>query len=89
MGHGARPGKPMLLAPAMNAAMWEHPLLTQQQLSTTQGFWSGSSAAGALKNCVQVMVAPQVKTLACGEQVGDGDLVSVDAVVGAVKECLK
>jgi phosphopantothenoylcysteine synthetase/decarboxylase len=38
-GHGLRPGKPLLLAPAMNTAMWEHPL-TQLQLQTIQGFWN-------------------------------------------------
>ena len=88
LGHGARPGKPMLLAPAMNTAMWEHPL-TQQQLSTIQGFWNSSktNTTSLMKNCIQV-VAPQVKTLACGE-VGDGALASVDTIVGAVKECLK
>jgi phosphopantothenoylcysteine decarboxylase len=31
-------GKPILLAPAMNTAMWEHPL-TQQQLEVIQGFF--------------------------------------------------
>lgn len=86
LGHGTRPGKPMLLAPAMNTAMWEHPL-TQQQLSTIQGFWNSSRTTSLLKNCIRV-VAPQVKTLACGE-VGDGALASVDTIVGAVKEYLK
>lgn len=86
LGHGARPGKPMLLAPAMNTAMWEHPL-TQQQLNTIQGFWNCCRTTTLLKNCIRV-VAPQVKTLACGE-VGDGALASVDTIVGIVKEYLK
>ena len=38
-GHGKRPGKPVVLAPAMNTAMWEHPL-TQSQLTTLQSFWN-------------------------------------------------
>lgn len=40
-GHGLRPGKTLLLAPAMNTAMWGHPL-TQSQLQTVQGFWNNS-----------------------------------------------
>lgn len=86
LGHGVRPGKPMLLAPAMNTAMWEHPL-TQQQLSTIQGFWSSSKTTSLGKNGIQV-VPPQAKTLACGE-LGNGALASVDTIVKAVKKNLK
>ncbi|KAL3896148.1 MAG: hypothetical protein SGARI_007248, partial [Bacillariaceae sp.] len=38
-GHSSRQGKPLLLAPAMNTAMWDHPL-TQLQLATIEGFWN-------------------------------------------------
>lgn len=38
-GHGCRQGKPIILAPAMNTAMWIHPLTTRQ-LDTIQGFWN-------------------------------------------------
>ncbi|CAB9510958.1 Phosphopantothenoylcysteine decarboxylase [Seminavis robusta] len=41
-GHGTRPGKPIILAPAMNTAMYNHPL-TQRHLSTVQGFWKEHS----------------------------------------------
>mmetsp|Transcript_27683 Transcript_27683/g.50280 ORF Transcript_27683/g.50280 Transcript_27683/m.50280 type:complete len:207 (-) Transcript_27683:171-791(-) len=37
-GQSSRPGKPIILAPAMNTAMWDHPL-TASHLSTFQGFW--------------------------------------------------
>jgi len=33
--------KPLVLAPAMNTAMWTHPL-TQTQLNIIQGFWTGA-----------------------------------------------
>jgi len=95
-GHSAtRPGKPMLLAPAMNTAMWEHPL-TQQQLTTIQRFWkhpdnnknnnTNPSSTTSTQNGV-VIVAPQVKTLACGE-LGNGALASVDDILQAVKDAL-
>lgn len=82
-GHGTRPGKPLLLAPAMNTAMWEHPV-TRIQLQTIQSFWNSQrdSRPGAF------VVAPQIKTLACGE-VGDGGLASVDEIVKHVREVLE
>ena len=78
-------GKPVLLAPAMNTAMWEHPL-TQQQLQTIQSFAGeqasllSSSGRGLL---VQI-IAPQSKLLACGE-VGVGALASVDEILQSVR----
>jgi phosphopantothenoylcysteine decarboxylase len=81
-GHGPRPGKPILLAPAMNTAMWQHPL-TRPQLDSLQGFWN---TAKNPKNGISV-IAPQVKTLACGE-VGNGALAAVDDIVRAVEVSL-
>ena len=77
-GHGIRQAKPMILAPAMNTAMWEHPL-TQPQLQTIQGF---STTTRNNNNSVTI-VEPQVKTLACGET-GNGALASVDDILLAV-----
>jgi phosphopantothenoylcysteine decarboxylase len=77
LGHGTRPAKPILLAPAMNTAMWEHPL-TLQQLKTIQGFGKDSSASGIS------VIAPVSKMLACGE-VGVGALASVDDILETVK----
>jgi phosphopantothenoylcysteine decarboxylase len=78
--HAERPAKPMVLAPAMNTAMWQHPL-TQQQLTATQKF-------SAIQNpSVIQVVAPMVKTLACGE-VGQGAMASVSDVVQAVESAL-
>lgn len=93
-GHGFRPGKPLLLAPAMNTAMWDHPL-TQSQMQTIKGFWKISRPSPAAeddgigsktktKSGVQIL-APQVKVLACGET-GDGALAPVEAILSGV-EC--
>jgi phosphopantothenoylcysteine decarboxylase len=73
-------GKPVLLAPAMNTAMWEHPL-TEQQLQTIQSFAPASS--GNVK-----IVPPQSKLLACGE-VGVGAMASVDTILQAVQSVLQ
>lgn len=82
-GHGIRKAKPMILAPAMNTAMWEHPL-TRPQLQTIQGFFATSSTNNNIisNNCITI-VEPQVKTLACGEN-GNGALASVDDILLAV-----
>jgi phosphopantothenoylcysteine synthetase/decarboxylase len=94
-GHGPRPGKPLLLAPAMNTAMWEHPL-TQTQLSTIQGFCNTNHHVSRQlndnhdntnvcdTNSVRI-IAPQVKTLACGE-IGNGALASVDEILRVVSD---
>ena len=73
-------GKPVLLVPAMNTAMWEHPL-TEQQLQTIQSFAPPSS--GNVK-----IVPPQSKLLACGE-VGVGAMASVDTILQAVQSALR
>ena len=83
-------GKPIFLAPAMNTYMWQHPL-TQSQLDTVQNF-SNSIADhdddedrrnknSDIKDSSGIVriIAPQVKTLACGE-IGDGALASVDSL---------
>lgn len=81
-GHGMRPGKPLLLAPAMNTAMWQHPL-TQPQLRTIKGFWNTSRY---LKNGIAI-IEPQEKKLACGE-IGNGALASVDNIVSSCQQLL-
>jgi len=92
--------KPVILAPAMNTAMYVHPL-TRMQLRTIQGFWKGKGDNDDLKkdtledleyqnnseNGVWI-VKPQSKMLACGE-IGDGALASVEDIVSAVEKCLK
>jgi phosphopantothenoylcysteine decarboxylase len=68
-----RSGKPFLVAPAMNTAMWDHPA-TSSSINTIKG-WG-----------VQV-IEPQVKELACGD-VGNGALAEVGVIVSKVKEAL-
>ena len=80
-GHGDRHGKPILLAPAMNTAMWQHPL-TRKQLDIVQSFWNVSGKSKGRQGGVHV-ISPQIKTLACGE-VGIGALASVDDILCAV-----
>lgn len=68
--------KPVVLAPAMNTAMWEH-VLTREQLAAIQGF-------AAPRSDRVLVVEPMVKTLACGE-VGKGALAPVDDILVAVQ----
>lgn len=89
-------GKPILLAPAMNTAMWEHPL-TQQQLSQIQSFWrhtpdsavtnTATSSTHDAATCGVVIVPPQSKLLACGE-IGVGALADVTAILQSVRAVL-
>lgn len=81
-GRGGRPGKPVLLAPAMNTAMWDHPL-TRGQLDAVRGF----AAAGEADGGGVAIVEPAVKRLACGE-VGAGALAELDDIICAVKKHL-
>lgn len=62
--------KPMVLAPAMNTAMWEHPA-TAPHIALLQQW-------GA------IIVPPVVKTLACGDT-GMGGLASPATIVAAVQ----
>jgi phosphopantothenoylcysteine decarboxylase len=76
-GRADRPAKPFVVAPAMNTAMWVHPLTTQQ-LDVLRSFFLVDS------NSFRV-VPPQSKVLACGE-VGDGALAELATIVEAVLE---
>lgn len=67
--------KPLLVAPAMNTFMWEHPF-TRGQLETLEN---------QLKMTV---IQPQQKALACGD-VGMGAMASVDTIIEAVADELK
>uniref|UniRef100_A0A7S1D871 Flavoprotein domain-containing protein n=1 Tax=Cyclophora tenuis TaxID=216820 RepID=A0A7S1D871_CYCTE len=75
LGYGTRPAKPLVLAPAMNTAMWIHPITTQQLKTITD-----------LSNQTTV-VPPQEKALACGE-IGNGALAPVDIIVQHVRQSL-
>ena len=68
--------KHMVLCPAMNTAMWEHPL-TEAQLDQVKGF--GKEV---------YVVPPIVKTLVCGDR-GMGAMAEVSTIVDQVAELLK
>mmetsp|Transcript_1659 Transcript_1659/g.3957 ORF Transcript_1659/g.3957 Transcript_1659/m.3957 type:complete len:244 (-) Transcript_1659:83-814(-) len=77
-GHGTRPGKPLILAPAMNTAMWEHPL-TRSQLDIIKSFWNIERDKSLI-----FVVEPQVKKLACGE-IGTGALAPLSDILSVAK----
>ena len=66
--------KPLVVAPAMNTCMWEHPI-TEKQLKALDdlGVW---------------IVPPQSKTLACGD-VGMGAMASTDVLCDVIQHCFE
>jgi phosphopantothenoylcysteine decarboxylase len=89
--------RPVMLAPAMNTFMWEHPL-TRRHLLQLGGDLSGkpppsaNSAEEAIRWIHQAtprlrIVGPQSKKLACGD-VGMGGLAEVADISAAVRELL-
>jgi len=89
--------QPVVLAPAMNTLMWEHPA-TRQQLIQLAGYHT----SGALRirsttdemveqvngRCPHLwVVPPQVKRLACGD-VGQGGMADVQEIVTAAVTAL-
>jgi phosphopantothenoylcysteine decarboxylase len=64
------PAKPLLLAPAMNTLMWQHPL-TAEQLRKARELMGAQ------------VVQPAVKVLACGDA-GSGALAPVSDILAAV-----
>eukprot|EP00073_Rattus_norvegicus_P037879 XP_008764530.1 PREDICTED: phosphopantothenoylcysteine decarboxylase isoform X3 [Rattus norvegicus] len=65
--------KPLLFCPAMNTAMWEHPLTAQQ--------------VGQLKAFGYVEIPCVSKKLVCGDQ-GLGAMAEVEIIVAKVKDVL-
>nr|XP_020031471.1 phosphopantothenoylcysteine decarboxylase isoform X2 [Castor canadensis]XP_020031472.1 phosphopantothenoylcysteine decarboxylase isoform X2 [Castor canadensis]XP_020031473.1 phosphopantothenoylcysteine decarboxylase isoform X2 [Castor canadensis] len=65
--------KPLLFCPAMNTAMWEHPLTAQQ--------------VNQLKAFGYVEIPCVAKKLVCGDQ-GLGAMAEVETIVDKVKEVL-
>ncbi|XP_005393579.1 PREDICTED: phosphopantothenoylcysteine decarboxylase isoform X1 [Chinchilla lanigera] len=65
--------KPLLFCPAMNTAMWEHPVTAQQ--------------VGQLKAFGYTEVPCVAKKLVCGDQ-GLGAMAEVETIVDKVKEVL-
>jgi phosphopantothenoylcysteine decarboxylase len=87
------PGHPVVLAPAMNTLMWEHPL-TARHLSqlaadagagpAPDGLDLGSLLDWINRTCRRLrLVGPQSKRLACGD-VGLGALAELNEITAAV-----
>jgi phosphopantothenoylcysteine decarboxylase len=88
------PARPVVLAPAMNTLMWDHPL-TARQLRQFAGDANAGDAPADLdlemlmdwinRHCAKLYIAPPVsKRLACGD-VGVGAMASVEEIVAAVQ----
>ncbi len=91
------PGRPVVLAPAMNTLMWEHPLTVRhlRQLGADAGSGPVPAELGLddligwiNRSCPRLrVVAPVSKRLACGD-VGVGGLADVADIVAAIDSLL-
>jgi phosphopantothenoylcysteine decarboxylase len=88
------PARPIVLAPAMNTFMWDHPLTARhlRQLATDRGIDALGSVEDAVArvngvSCGLRIVGPQSKRLACGD-VGLGAMAEVGEVIEAVAHVL-
>jgi phosphopantothenoylcysteine decarboxylase len=91
------PQRPVVLAPAMNTFMWEHPLTARHLRLLAADFGGEPPAAGASleevmatvnASCPRLrLVPPQSKRLACGD-VGVGGMAEVADIVAAVAASL-
>src|SRR4051794_11464683 len=89
------PARPVVLAPAMNTLMWEHPL-TRRQLGLLcegqQPMATDLDLPGTMawinQHCPGLRIVPPIsKRLAC-DDVGIGAMAEVETIVGAVGQVL-
>lgn len=80
----ARGAKRIIVAPAMNTAMWRHPITAKQVRVLEEEY--GVGPAGDGDGWFEVL-RPQQKTLACGD-VGDGAMMEWTEIVKVVEERL-
>jgi phosphopantothenoylcysteine decarboxylase len=83
---GGRRGqvKRIIVAPAMNTAMWRHPV-TESQIKVLSEDW-GVGREGKGSGWFEVL-PPQQKTLACGD-IGDGAMMEWSEIVKVIEERL-
>jgi phosphopantothenoylcysteine decarboxylase len=91
------PARPVVLVPAMNTMMWEHPLTSQhlRQLAACAGAEDipvgldlDSLIEMINQRCPKLRVVnPQSKRLACGD-VGVGAMASLDEILAAVEHAV-
>ncbi len=73
--------KIIIVAPAMNTAMWRHPV-TAQQIKVLEGWGVDNSPDGWMK-----ILRPIEKMLACGD-IGDGAMREWSTIVSVIEEYL-
>lgn len=78
----------ILVAPAMNTAMWRHPI-TRRQIAVLEEEWGICAGVGDEDNSDGwfEVLRPQEKELACGD-VGDGAMKDWKEIVEVIKERL-
>jgi phosphopantothenoylcysteine decarboxylase len=85
-------GKPVILAPAMNTLMWEHPMTVRHFRQLAEDTGAGPIPDLELLDLVDwindhsenlLVVPPQSKRLAC-DDVGIGAMASVESIVAAI-----
>ncbi|KAH6627043.1 flavoprotein [Chaetomium sp. MPI-SDFR-AT-0129] len=84
--------KIILVAPAMNSAMWRHPVTEKQIQVLTDDWGVKEEAVGAAGEARAIVgwfkvIAPISKTLACGDT-GDGAMASVESICAAIEQNL-
>ena len=90
--------KPVVLAPAMNTLMWQHPF-TRRHLRAIAADWGAGHIPAHLDDAQLIaqindrsktlrIVSPIVKTLACGD-LGIGGLADVPEILVAVSEIVR
>lgn len=72
--------KQIMIAPAMNTAMWRHPI-TRKQLKTIDQDWTDGEQSSV------ILLRPMEKELACGDT-GDGAMMDWKQIVARVEEHL-
>jgi phosphopantothenoylcysteine decarboxylase len=90
------PSRPIVLAPAMNTKMWEHPLTARHLRQLAEDFGSATMSkenqeliSHINRSCPRLRIAaPQCKTLACGD-VGIGAMAAVESIGMMVNELLE
>jgi phosphopantothenoylcysteine decarboxylase len=92
------PARPVVLAPAMNTLMWDHPLTGRHLRQLAEGTPADGAPADLDRDslverinrlCPELrVVGPQNKRLACGD-VGVGAMAEVDDIVAAVQGLLR
>lgn len=87
--------RPIMLAPAMNTYMWEHPLTARHLAMLIQTHGGRPPAGDSLDEALAAfpvprlyLCAPQSKILACGDE-GVGAMAEVEAIAAAVEEAVR